>query len=387
MGTITLPRRVAAVTLLLATLHCLPLLTIPVYADAAAADSTTHPSAGSFPADRWVAKPVHTGPGAHAHAKHSRIVYRDADGRDYLFGGDWRGAGGKNSGRNDVWSLDADPYNPDWRLETPYCLTEAGLGGTQPVGLDEAPVAYVPSRDQTWVLGGYRWWQEPDHQKCASKAPPDVMYYEHTVGEWVDTGVPAPYQTDHFGVWSEKRGRFYVWDHSDGNGYMTTFNPETMETKRVQGTNMRAIEPARGWTTSNYFIPDKEMAALDDERGLIYSFYPRASPPELVAYDIKANAVVPISELPEPCKEQACMIVRAPELDVLIYVPTHSLHVWVYDPATGRWHRSCVGAVAGSDRGWFRMLGYDVDDHVLIGYGGAWGDFTNDEVWFCRVTR
>src|ERR1043165_3911666 len=101
----------------------------------------------------WTTRPVGTrdiGPAnVRGLAKHIAVI--PALGKTWWLGGDYpMSTGGMDSGRNELWSLDAE--NWIWNLETP-CVG----GQVQPAGPDQIGWVWDESRQRFWMTPGFQW--------------------------------------------------------------------------------------------------------------------------------------------------------------------------------------------------------------------------------------
>jgi len=112
-------------------------------------------------------------------------------GRVYLLGGDWGGAGGENSGRQEVYSF--DPDKGDWRLEAPYCGTVEN-----PVHwhTDEAGVAWDAKRGVFWKLAGTEYGPDDACLAAGKSVKAKVIQFNPATKLWT---VPAGFSQMRFG--------------------------------------------------------------------------------------------------------------------------------------------------------------------------------------------
>jgi hypothetical protein len=107
-------------------------------------------------------------------AKHIAIIA--ARGKTWWLGGDYSmSTGGMDSGRNELWSLSADPWA--WTLETKFCT-----GQLQPAGPDQIGWIYDPVRAKFLMTPGYEWGSRATD--CPTSLYKQSLSFEPVTKQW-----------------------------------------------------------------------------------------------------------------------------------------------------------------------------------------------------------
>lgn len=109
--------------------------------------------------------------------KHGRLQ-QAGNGRVYTLGWDGNGAP-QNTGRQEVYSFNPDATDGDWRMDAPYCGTQANPSHWH---TDEAGVAWDAKRGVLWKLAGTVY--GPEGQCVGTSVKAKVIQFDPTTKLW-----------------------------------------------------------------------------------------------------------------------------------------------------------------------------------------------------------
>ena len=270
----------------------------------------------------WAKRPAPApgrGPAAGGIGKHMAIAA--ALGKTWWLGGDYPMPNGVDSGRNELWSLNADPWR--WTLETASCT-----GQPQPSGPDQVGWVWDPARALFWMTPGFMW----NHQdSCPTTVFRRVMSFNPATKQWT-TEDRAPLEMP--GTY-----RYNVFDPVTDSMYALT------STSGVRIYNVRKDE----WSTKgfNRLFPGRTIRlgltrqAIDVEGRTVYAVDHESKLKNLYGYHIDTQQLLDLG--PAPYRQDA---LRAQSVwdsfDHLLYLvqsygPEARTRLDVYHPQTRQW--------------------------------------------------
>lgn len=250
--------------------------------------------------------------------KHQRLV-EGPGGRVYLLGGDWGGAWGENSGRQEVYSFDPLSVTGDWRLEAPYCGTVEN-----PVHwhTDEAGVAWDAKRGVFWKLAGTEYGPDDACLAAGKSVKAKVIQFNPTTKLWT---VPAGFVQMRF-------------------GYVTNGLLDVAGDQMVQITDTKAFHlNLQTGTWASYPLPAAQMRfnAFTAQIGRDLWWTNRRGVME--SYNLDTHKLTAYTKVPWTVPDEGWLmeLVFAYGDKLLVVHPTSypsaARHAALFDPATQQW--------------------------------------------------